>query len=781
MNNIEENDSFNLNFKDIWVMFTSHIRLFIICIGIACIIAIGYLYIQKSTFSTEYTVLIKDDMYDNTALTGIVNINNLGFNAINLDDEINILKSNQVLAETIKELKLNDKYSRKISALKWAEFYKNSPIEISLDGISDNDNISFTVKILPNNEVELSDIKLKSIGVGLIEQNNKIKGKFSGKLKTDLGFDIIVNKTADFKNDFENKKIKYSKTNFDKTFTLLSEALKITKTEKKGATGKDAITNILNLEYTDLIPQRSRDILSSIIQAYNSYWSKHKLYIIDNAYNSLEERLIIAEEELSIAERKIADFKSSFDLPDPSTVTSLNIARSTANARILLDLNNQLLMLEYITDIINDSTAEYQLLPTKIGFANADIESQINSYNGLLSQRTNLLQNSNEKNPYIIEIVEKSLFLKDKINKTISNFINTVNIKIVNINNVEAIYKKELVSAPANNNLLIVMTRELNLKESLYLSLLQKFENIKLMTNSISEKCHLLVSITKEPTPSTKDKLMILFLAAFLGFCIPAAYVFLLLITKNVILSKDDLEILNTPFIGVLPLFNVKVFLKYFKIKARDKNNSIEILVEDNNSNPINEAFRMVRTNLDFIEGINDANKVIMLTSFEPKSGKSFTAINLAMSMALKGAKTIVIDADMRQATLSECVNSPNLGLVNYLSGKTNSIEDIIIKQKLHPNLDVIAVGALPHNPTELLITNNFENLIAALKSEYEYIFIDSSAHDILADATIINKHSNICIFVLRTNLTNKGNLKELNTLYENKQYNNICALLNAV
>ncbi|MEG0796384.1 MAG: CpsD/CapB family tyrosine-protein kinase [Odoribacter sp.] len=202
-------------------------------------------------------------------------------------------------------------------------------------------------------------------------------------------------------------------------------------------------------------------------------------------------------------------------------------------------------------------------------------------------------------------------------------------------------------------------------------------------------------------------------------------------------------------------------------------------MIEGHSRNMVNEAFRIARTNIDFMRGKTQYGSVIMTTSMNPNSGKTFIASNLSVTIALKGVKTIIIDTDLRKATLSLLVHSPKMGLSNYLNGEVEDIEKVAIKGTFNENLTIIPVGVLPPNPSELLLSTRFEELLQQLRTKYDYIFLDCPPVEIVTDAAIIAKHCNMTLFVVRAGLLDRRMLPDIEALYTNKQYNNMCMILN--
>jgi capsular exopolysaccharide synthesis family protein len=261
-------------------------------------------------------------------------------------------------------------------------------------------------------------------------------------------------------------------------------------------------------------------------------------------------------------------------------------------------------------------------------------------------------------------------------------------------------------------------------------------------------------------------------LALTLGTIVPLIVIFICVITNKKVRGRRDLDDLNIPFIGEIPLYKGK---KKRFAKTEEK----KFVVKGGNRNVINEAFRVMRTNFEFVNDKERASTVVLTTSFNPGSGKTFITMNLGASLAIKGAKVLVIDGDLRRAAASEHIPATSTGISDYLSGGTNDINDIIVTDTGYDNLHIIPVGPLPPNPTELLNSRHFANLIAAARERYEYILIDCPPIEIVADTQIIEEHCDRTLFVIRAGLLHREMLDELQDLYDNKRFKGLAMILN--
>jgi capsular exopolysaccharide synthesis family protein len=230
---------------------------------------------------------------------------------------------------------------------------------------------------------------------------------------------------------------------------------------------------------------------------------------------------------------------------------------------------------------------------------------------------------------------------------------------------------------------------------------------------------------------------------------------------------------LTVPFLGPIPLNRQK---KKKKVKG-DIVSSL-LIVKLNSRDHISETFRVIRSNVDFMTAKNNV-KVVMTTSFNVGAGKSFVSLNLAMSFALTNKKVIIVDLDLRKAFISACVGSPKAGVSAYLNGIDSNLDGLIVKEWLNPNLDILPVGKLPPNPAELLLNDRFKELISNLQERYDYVFLDTTPVNIVADASIVADVANMTIFVVREGLLDRRMLPELEQIYKTGKFPNMAVLLN--
>lgn len=528
---------------------------------------------------------------------------------------------------------------------------------------------------------------------------------------------------------------------------------------------------IINLSIDDASVQKAEDILNTLIEVYNEKWIQDKNQIAVSTSRFIGERLGVIENELGHVDENISNYKSEHLLPDVQAASSLYMSQSAENKKEIQTLTNQLATAQFIRRELGGKEMN-QPLPTNSGIANVNIESQIGEYNKMVLDRNRLIANSSEKNPLVKDLGNSMQSMKRTILQSVDNLIVSLNTQIRSIRQQEATTTQQLASNPSQAKYLLSVERQQKVKEELYLYLLQKREENELSQAFTAYNTRMITAPRGSALPTAPNKKNILLVALALGLLVPAVIIFMQENMNTKVRGKKDLENLSVPYLGEIPLY-------FRNKKKKNKFSEYAIVVEEGNRNIINEAFRVLRSNVDFMKSKNTEQKVFIETSFNPGSGKSFLSMNIAMSFAIKGKKVLVIDGDLRHGTVSAYVGSPKKGLSDYLGNKEVVWNELLVIDKKYPNLHIIPVGTIPPNPTELLEDGSLATLMQDLRDEYDYIFIDCSPIDIVADTQIIEQYADRTLFVVRAGLLDRSLLPELESIYQEKRFKNLSVILN--
>ena len=587
-------------------------------------------------------------------------------------------------------------------------------------------------------------------------------------IQTSAGI-MIVSPTQEFTDAFIGTSIRYVRGSVRAAVDTYSNAL-VAELGNEDAT-------IINLSINDTSIRKAEDILNTLIEVYNENWIRDKNQIAVSTSQFISDRLGVIESELGHVDENISSYKSEHLLPDVQAASSLYMAQSAENNKELSTLNNQLSTAQYIRRELNTKQLD-QTLPANSGIVSANIETQISEYNNLVLDRNRLIANSSEKNPLVKNMASSLQSMQRTIIQSVDNLIVSLNTQIRSLRRQEEATTNRLASNPNQAKYLLSVERQQKVKEELYLYLLQKREENELSQAFTAYNTRLITAPRGSMFPTAPRKMNILLVAFAVGLLVPAVGIFMKENMNTKVRGRKDLENLSIPFIGEIPQYS-GTKKKWWEFKHRKRQDMKIIVVNEGNRNIINEAFRVLRSNMDFMASKDNNQHVFVLTSFNPGSGKSFLAINIAISFAIKKKKILVIDGDLRHRTVSSYVDSPNKGLSDYLNNQIEDWKEIIVSYKGYTNLHILPIGTIPPNPTELLEDSKLSMLIEALRPEYDYIFIDCPPVDIVADAQIIEKWADRTIFVVRSGLLDRSMLSELENMYTGKRFKNLSMILN--
>lgn len=751
---------------------------FVISVGIVLFGALFYLLKTTPVYTRNAKVLVKSDGKGQS--TGdIGDFSDLGLvsSGVKINNELITIQSLDVMSEVVRRLHLDMNYQQDGLFRPVVLYDKSLPVTVTIIDAPDNLSASFDLNL------DKGAVTLSGFMRGENELEGNAKTRLGDTVSTPIG-PICVEKT-DF---YENKKYDVIHV---KRVTINGAARRYSSRVHVGLAGKN--TDVLTLSVEDINRSRGDDILNMLIAVYNGNWLKDKNQITVSTSMFINDRLQVIEQELGNVDSDISSYKSENLLPDVDAVSSMYLNQNReANTRIN-ELNNQISITRYVRNYLTNETDNNQLLPVNTGISNGQIESQISTYNTMMLRRNGLVANSSEQNPIVLDLDEKLKAMRQAILTSIDNQLATLNTQLANFQGTERLINARLAASPKQANYLLSVERQQKVKESLYLFLLQKREENELSQAFTAYNTRVIEHPNGSSTPTKPRKSMILLAAFIVGIAIPIAIIVLQEYLNTTVRGRKDLEKLTMPFIGEIPLSisaeeEKKKIKEKRKMLRRSKRKGQEpeqqqgfggvIVVKHGNRNAINEAFRVLRTNIEFMTKGNESN-VIMLTSFNPGSGKSFITMNTALTLAIKNRKVLLIDGDLRHASLSAYIFSPKRGLANFLGGQEKDVHDVIVKSEEYPTLSYLPVGTIPPNPTELLETELFGETINMLRKEYDYVFIDCPPIDIVADPQIISNYVDRTIFVVRVGLLERSMLPELEELHTSHKYNNLCLILN--
>lgn len=774
--NQEEMESFSLrNFLTLclgfWKWFVLSV---IVCVGIG----LFYIYTRQPVFERSEEILIKDA----DSGGGIGDISN-AFSSLGLFssspqvyNELISLTSPAVMFEVVERLNLTMNYNMR-KGLKTRTLYGTSlPIVIEFPDLTDKDNVGLKIKIEPDGTYNI--LKMYNFTpAGKVKYKDEVSGVVDGSpVSSPLGT-IVVKRNEYY---IPNPTVDEDEIEMDVFKQSLQLSVEKYNSMLKGdLTDQDA--DVINLSIKDTSIERADDILNMVVAVYNERWieDNNKMAVATSKF--ITDRLALIEKELGEVDNVIAQQKSEMKLPDIEEAAKGFMAEDFKMNEELRATSNMLAMTTYLKEYLQNPENAYNILPLNTGTDNPVLEQQISNYNQLLLALETLKENSSEQNPVVLDMKKKVDGTRMGILRSIDSHIANLKNAIDNINKAQNSTQKVLSGTPKQALALLSVERQQLVMQELYLFLLQKREENELSQAFTADNTRVITPPFGKQAPVSPKKGLLLIISIILGFGIPAGLLLMLEAMNTKIRSKKDIEQLPVPFAGEVPhIGGGKSLLSLFKSKKQKRKiiDKPRIVVSEGKRDVPNEAFRVIRSNLDFMIGKN-SNAVIALTSFNPGSGKSFIAYNLGASFALKGKKVLIIDGDLRHGSISAYVHSPRKGLSTYLTGDAADWNNLVVESNDIKNLYVLPIGHRPPNPAELLDSGLLGQLIQQAKAEYDIVLIDCPPVNIVVDTQIINQYVSRTVFVVRAGLLEKKALKDLMSLVDDKKLKNITILLN--
>ena len=750
-----------IRIQDLFYLCVNKWYWFVISLTVTIGVAIIYLLTTPPVYTRSASLLIKEDSKGNSLgdAAGLMGDFDLFQTNTNVNNEIQSLQSPAVMLDVVKRLHLDINYHTDGGFYKKVLYGQDCPYTVDFTDLQDNESISFTINPGQDGQILLTDFSRNGE-----ELEGEVTAVLNGTVDAPVGKLVVMamNDSATY-----DAPIYVSRRGYQDATRDYASNLSVTLSDEK--------STVINLSFKDVCIQRAEDVLNTVIAVYNENWIKDKNQIAISTSAFISDRLGVIEQELGNVDENISSYKSEHLLPDVQAAASMYMEQSSETNAQILALNTQLSMARYIRNYLTNATSKNQLLPANSGIESPGIEQQIANYNTTQLRRNDLVANSSEKNPLVVDMDQSLENMRHAIITSIDNHITTLNTQIRSLQQSERQTTERIAANPSQGKYLLSVERQQKVKEALYLFLLQKREENELSQAFTAYNTRIITPPSGSMIPTAPVKKNIALVAFALGILIPVVIIFIRENMNTKVRGRKDLESLSIPFVGEIPLAgNGKT--------KKSAHAPKEIIIRHGSRDIANEAFRVLRTNLEFILDAReekDKASVTLLTSFNPGSGKTFLAMNIAATFALKGKKVLVVDGDLRHGSASAYVGSPQKGLSDYLGKRENNVDDLIVEKENYPGLFVLPVGTVPPNPTELLAEPRLAELIEKMRSRFDYIFIDCPPVDIVADTQIIEKLADRTVFIARAGLLERDMLQKLQNDYDTKRFKNMVLVLN--
>ena len=725
---------------------------FLISMLVCFFIVKNYLSHTIAIYESKANIKIIDDSKNNFVLptSGITTFSKT---RVNLDNQIEVLKSNRLLEQVAKNLSLNTQYFN-VGYLNNIEIWKNRPFNVEwLSSSLDMNTKSFALEI----EIVKNGYKITSFSgteINKVFPFNSIQTLRGIPFKLNLQVGTNINALLD-------RKYLISHASLESTVIGLSKSLKIVNNNEN--------SDILTISLSSSNKDRSEAILNEIIKQFDIDGLSDKRLVYQNTIDFVNNRFKSLERELDSIETNKATYKRNNELtfiePDAATATTGKITAITD----VFQTETQIALSKILEQTVK-SDKKLNLLPTNIGVTNANVNGLLTDFNLVVLERDRYLVSAGENNPRVIFLNDKLLELQKNIIESIKAYQRELEVSLSQNNLTKKTSTDKFRAIPNNEKILNSIERQRNIKESLYILLLQKREEAAVNLAIVSSSIKVIDYALTDAIPIAPKKSSFYIGALLIGFLIPFLIIFINYLLDDKIHTKDD----------ILKYTRNKVILS--EIPHIESDNRI---TNSNDRSLLGESFRILRTNLTYIFPLQKEKEAqtIMVTSTIKGEGKTFTALNLAISFSIMNKKVLLIGADMRNPQLHNylTINKNELGLQDYLHNVAVDWHKIIKKSLLNDSLDIILSGIIPPNPAELLSNGRLDRLIAEAKNEYDYIILDTAPTLLVTDTLIISQLVDTTLYVIRADHTPKKILEFSVNLSEKGKLKNMAYVINNV
>lgn len=722
---------------------------FAISVIVCCGAAYCYTKIKKPVYQVNANVLISQEE-DAGGLSSMGGISDLFGNSGYVEDEVFVVSSHSVFKDVAKDLGLYKSHIVKNNLLAKEFKYAEFPVEVfPKEGIVDTlrSAIEFDVRVSEDGSVSVEAEAEKQT---IAEVKN---GKFPVKLKTKFG-EFTLMKTKYYQPGKDLRTI-ITLMGYDAAAEVLAEEVSV------GIASKKSNVIALNIQTTDI--EYGMDLLNEIVKKYNERGVAEKSFKGRRTAEFLAERISLLEADLTSSEAVIEEYKRNNGIVDVSTEASYQLAKKSALEEKLLRAETDFEIIKITREFLSNPDNAYSMIATSPG--SASVQSAISTYNQLILKRMELLRNAKGDNVALQTLTQQIDMSRENIEKSLSNAYETAQMTLNDLRGEVAQVGGRLDKIPKQEREYLSLRRQQEVKQQLYLFLLKRQEETELMIANSVPKGIIVDEAYSMNEPVSMSKKMILLIAFMMGLVLPMMLIYLRKLLRSKFETKEDVEELTSvPLLGEICV---------------DKSGK-SLVVKEKGSSIASELFRLVRTNLQFVMNGRD-DKVVLMTSTVSGEGKSFVSINLASSLAmLENKRVLLLGMDIRSPKLSEylSIGAPH-GLTEYLSSETISLDEIIIREPVQPNLDVITAGPVPPNPAELLMSKRVDDLFEQLRTMYDYIIVDSAPVGMVSDTFTLARISDVTVYVCRANYTSLRDVNFINNLYEENRLKKMALVVN--
>lgn len=750
-----------INWREIFERLLYHWKWFVLSVVLLLMAGFVYIRMQPNIFEAKSTMLIIDQsrssqmnemsvlkQLDAAGLRG-------GGSTSMINNEEKVLTSTSLMNRVVQSLELHTTYIHE-NYLKRTDLYTDSPIYVRLDSASlHNLNSTLTMEIEPDGtDILVTGTFGKNVGGKheKVEFREKI-AKLPTVINTPAGLVYIQYRAG--------------KNEVDKKITVsINHPAAVAKSLAKGSlkTEVGKLLDVIELSFKSTNAKKSQDALRSLATIYNQDASEQNNLSANNTAKFIDVRLELLARELNEVERQVENYKQDNKLTEISEDARIFQEKSSLFDQRQLEVEMQQNLVRFVDEFLRDPANKNALIPN-LGLNDEGLFSVMQAYNQLLLERERITAGVSDENPSIKTLNIQINATRKAILTSIQNVRKGLQLNRTDIGKQNEKIQSKILNIPRQEREFIEIKRQQQVKATLFTFLLQKREEASLNMAVTVPKGRTLNAPDSATLVSPKRNIILL-VFLFLGLVLPAVAIYIRDLFNTLIQSRTDVE-------------------KYSDIPILTElshSDTLSPLIDlSANASANSELFRLLRTKLQFTLD-KDTDKIILITSSMSGEGKTFVSVNLSAMLSMADKKILLIGLDLRRPQLARIFNfSEGLGISLYLSGQNDDIQSMIKESEDYPGLFVLPAGAIPPNPTELIMKKKFETLIEQLRQEYDYIVIDSAPAGAVSDTFLIDRVSDITIYITRAGFTDRRYLEFANRAAHEKSLKRMYFVINDV
>ncbi|KUJ49983.1 capsular biosynthesis protein [Chryseobacterium sp. JAH] len=747
-----------INIKELIAPYLKNWKYFVGTVFLMLLMAVYYIKSTSPIYKAQTSVLIKDAKKMSAAsgdigvLQSIGGLSGMGTNSI--ENEVGVFESKTIVSDVVKDHNFQTPLYAKQTFNNLELYGETSPYIINV------------IQEKKDNELPKKSISIKAKGNNVILSSDEWEKDIStsfGK-STSLPFAVImIRKNPEYKvqKKVDLSEVYFNYSDFDNTVNDFQEALNVDLLDKDGT--------IISLSVDFENKAKAKDFLNGLVRQYNVYAISDKNIESKRTKDFIDRRIMLISRELGDVETQKEGFKSGNNIVDLGTEAKINLQLKEQSKAQMLELGTQIELTRMLQGALNRKGSG-DVLPLNIGLESEAAGQAIQDYNALVLQRNKYLEQATPDNPLVITATKQIEEMKSSLTQSLQRNATTLELAKRKVETQLGGSEQMISKIPSQEKLFRSIERQQQIKENLYLLLLQKREEAAISMEITAEKARVLDKAFIFKKPVAPRKMFTLGVFLFLGLVIPFAIIYLRQLLQSTIITRSDLtKLTDLPVIAEIP-----------RLKNKE-----DALLTFNDVSPMAEAFRIFVTNLRFLLPVKETTQVIMVTSSVKGEGKTFVSSNLSIILASSRNKVLVIGADVRNPQLQRYNPSMKTakGLTEFLSGDETSVEGIIHPSGYNENCDFIYSGSIPPNPTDLLQNGRLEELLSILKelNKYKYIVLDTAPLLLVTDSFLISDMADVIVYVTRSEVTEKSYLEFLNNSVKDNKLKNVGIVLNEV